>query len=134
MKFLFLSSGFARLFTFAYSSSFVLALTELVVSALSGRLYSQSQIQQSLTRDQNITTTAGGVSSTTKSSHAEVIFSKEKKIFSKRIFFFVVNARTKFITFKRYSISLSRCYSLYNRCWLEIYFIKNFPKDFFFLF
>lgn len=76
MKFyvFFFCQGFARLFTFAYSSSFVLALTELVVSALSGRLYSQSQIQQTLIRDQNITTTAGGVSSTTKSSHAEVNF------------------------------------------------------------
>ncbi len=66
--------GFARLFTFAYSSSFVLALTELVVSALSGRLYSQSQIQHSLNQEQNITTTAGGVSATSKSSHAEVRF------------------------------------------------------------
>ncbi len=66
--------GFARLFTFAYSSSFVLALTELVVSALSGRLYSQSQIQHALTNEQNITTTAGGVSTTSKSSHAEVKF------------------------------------------------------------
>jgi hypothetical protein len=66
--------GFARLFTFAYSSSFVLALTELVVSALSGRLYSQSQIQHSLANEQNITTTAGGVSTTSKSSHAEVKF------------------------------------------------------------
>jgi hypothetical protein len=51
-----------------------LALTELVVSALSGRLYSQSQIQHSLTNEQNITTTAGGVSTTSKSSHAEVKF------------------------------------------------------------
>jgi hypothetical protein len=49
-----------------------LALTELVVSALSGRLYSQSQIQNSSIREHNITTTAGGVSATTKSSHAEV--------------------------------------------------------------
>lgn len=64
--------GFARLFTFAYSSSFVLALTELVVSALSGRLYSQSQIQQTSNREHNITTAAGGVSATSKSSHAEV--------------------------------------------------------------
>ena len=65
--------GFARLFTFAYSSSFVLALTELVVSALSGRLYSQSQMQQqSSNREHNITTAAGGVSATSKSSHAEV--------------------------------------------------------------
>ncbi|CAF0818622.1 unnamed protein product [Rotaria sordida] len=61
---------FARLFTFAYSSSFVLALTELVVSALSGRLYSQSQLQQLSIREQH-TTTAGGISSTSKSSHAE---------------------------------------------------------------
>ncbi|CAF1178187.1 unnamed protein product [Adineta steineri] len=59
---------FARLFTFAYSSSFVLALTELVVSALSGRLYSQSQIQHSSSFP---STTAGGVSATSKSSHAE---------------------------------------------------------------
>jgi hypothetical protein len=51
-----------------------LALTELVVSALSGRLYSQSQIQHSSTGEQNITTTAGGVSTTSKSSHAEVEF------------------------------------------------------------
>jgi hypothetical protein len=52
-----------------------LALTELVVSALSGRLYSQSQIQ----REQNITTTtAGGVSATSKSSHAEVKFFYQK--------------------------------------------------------
>ena len=64
--------GFARLLTFAYSSSFVLALTELVVSALSGRLYSQSQLQHSTTREQNATTTAGGVSTTSKSSYAEV--------------------------------------------------------------
>jgi len=49
-----------------------LALTELVVSALSGRLYSQSQIQNSSIREHNITTTAGGVSATTKSSHAEL--------------------------------------------------------------
>jgi hypothetical protein len=78
--------GFARLFTFAYSSSFVLALTELVVSALSGRLYSQSQIQHSSNRDQNVTTTAGGISATSKSSHAEVkIFnsnSRENTFFS----------------------------------------------------
>ncbi|CAF1600045.1 unnamed protein product [Adineta ricciae] len=59
---------FARLFTLAYSSSFVLALTELVVSALSGRLYSQSQIQQSLPSS---TTAPGGVSATSKSTHAE---------------------------------------------------------------
>ncbi|CAF1021295.1 unnamed protein product [Adineta ricciae] len=59
---------FARLFTLAYSSSFVLALTELVVSALSGRLYSQSQIQQSLPSS---TTAPGGVSATSKSAHAE---------------------------------------------------------------
>jgi len=56
---------FARLFTLAYCSSFILALTELVVSALSGRLYSQAQNQQ-------IRTTAGAVSATAKSSHAEV--------------------------------------------------------------
>ncbi|CAF0738850.1 unnamed protein product [Didymodactylos carnosus] len=37
---------FSRLITFSYSSSFILSLTELVVSALSGRLYSQSQQQQ----------------------------------------------------------------------------------------
>ena len=61
--------GFARLFTLAYSSSFVLALTELVVSALSGRLYSQSQIQQSLPAS---LTAPGGVSATSKSAHAEV--------------------------------------------------------------
>ena len=60
--------GFARLLTLAYSSSFVLALTELVVSALSGRLYSQSQLQQTL----NNGTTAGAVSASSKSSHAEV--------------------------------------------------------------
>ncbi|CAF3835865.1 unnamed protein product [Rotaria magnacalcarata] len=62
---------FARLFTLAYSSSFVLALTELVVSALSGRLYSQSQLQHASIREHNITTTAGGISATSKSSHAE---------------------------------------------------------------
>jgi len=56
-----------------------LALTELVVSALSGRLYSQSQIQHSSIREQ---TTAGGVSTTTKSSHAEV------KLFSNKIKYF----------------------------------------------
>ncbi|CAF4778444.1 unnamed protein product, partial [Rotaria socialis] len=64
-------TGFARLFTLAYSSSFVLALTELVVSALSGRLYSQSQLQHVSIREHNITTTAGGISATSKSSHAE---------------------------------------------------------------
>ncbi len=59
-----------------------MALTELVVSALSGRLYSQSQIQHSSIREQNITTTAGGVSTTTKSSHAEVkLFSNKTKYF-----------------------------------------------------
>ncbi|UJR24934.1 hypothetical protein I4U23_006298 [Adineta vaga] len=60
---------FARLVTFAYSSSFILALTELVVSALSGRLYSQSQIQHS--SSSSLLTAAGGVSATSKSSHAE---------------------------------------------------------------
>ncbi len=56
-----------------------MALTELVVSALSGRLYSQSQIQHSSIREQ---TTAGGVSATTKSSHAEVkLFSNKTKYF-----------------------------------------------------
>ena len=61
--------GFARLFTFTYSSGFVLALTELVVSALSGRLYSQSQLQNSSMGE----SMRGRASSTTsKSSHAEV--------------------------------------------------------------
>lgn len=70
--FLLLLIGFARLFTLAYSSSFILALTELVVSALSGRLYSQSQIQHAPTKESHLTTAAGGVSATSKSSHAEV--------------------------------------------------------------
>lgn len=70
----YLSLGFARLFTLTYSSSFVLALTELVVSALSGRLYAQSQYQHAHLNDPNATT-AGAVSATTKSSHAEVNWS-----------------------------------------------------------
>ena len=65
-------SGFARLFTFAYSSSFVLALTELVVSALSGRLYSQSQMQNSSSLHHSLTRLTGGIAATPKSSHAEV--------------------------------------------------------------
>ncbi|CAF0796460.1 unnamed protein product, partial [Didymodactylos carnosus] len=50
---------FSRLITYCYSSSFILSLTELVISALSGRLYSQSQQQTPL----SVTTT--------KSAYAE---------------------------------------------------------------
>jgi hypothetical protein len=59
------------LFTFAYSSSFILALTELVVSALSGRLYCQSQLQHS--NDQDIGLTMNHPTTTNnKSIYAEV--------------------------------------------------------------
>jgi len=55
---------FARLVTFSYSSAFVLSLTELVVSALSGKLYYQSQHPS---ENQSI----GAFATTIKSSHAE---------------------------------------------------------------
>ena len=71
--------GFSRLLTYAYSSSFVLALTELVVSALSGRLYAQSQ--QLIGQNQTNTTAPGAVSATTKSSHAEVNWKSTKTKF-----------------------------------------------------
>lgn len=86
---MFILLGFARLITFAYSSSFILALTELVVSALSGRLYSQSQIQHS----QHVTTVAGGVSSTSKSSHAEV--KRNSNLKKSNIFFYFIKSQHK---------------------------------------